>query len=128
MHRTRLLVLCSVFLAGMFVAGLWTGTRWKNSRDVQMRLPLGPGREVIVAVWTLRKVYIDKDYNHSAAIVLTDQPLRISMWYQDTQVARIRQLMEVHVPSWPLAMIAVGLWMITLCLWRVDRRRRERPG
>ncbi len=86
-------------------------------------VPVAPGREIDVNIWNREKVYIDKSYNHSASTTLNG--VTLGVWYQDTSLAHMRQLVVTPLPEWPL--LAMAATLVGFTAWRL-RQLLAGPG
>jgi len=110
-------------VAGLLTLGLWATERLWRPNDLILTIPVAPGREIRVMTWTITRVYIDKEYNHSAFFNLPQRPLMLSLWYYDRRAVTMAELIVLHIPGWPLGVAAAVLLSYAAALWWIPARR-----
>lgn len=129
----QLLVRARVILFGLAVwialtNGLvWAGSRVGSSGRTHFDIPAGPGRSIHVHIgdrmWQDSYGYrTGQEY----AVQPVFKPLRVALWYRIHPGWQGRRLLVAHLPTWPLAPLALGLAaMALLTVWPANRLIRQ---
>ena len=108
-----ILAACGYALLALLVGGTET---LAQTRSTVIMLPLAPGRELDVNVWTQEGRFFSEDLDRGALRVARPQ-LTIAIWYHHRTMATARRLLLFKVPTWPLAALAVSAALAGVCLW-----------
>ncbi len=116
-HDGRSLACYGMVLLALIFAGLWVCAGWWPTFGATMASPVGPGHEIVVNIWTPGPTYVSSDFDHASLNPVVG-PLMVMIWHQNSRTTSMTALATLHLPSWPLLAIAVGIGLGTARLWR----------
>jgi hypothetical protein len=108
-----MLVACGYALIALLAGGT---ELLAQTRSMVVALPITPGRELDLNVWTQEGRFFTDDLDHGTLRVARPQ-LTVAIWYHHRTMGTARRLFLLKVPIWPLAALAGGAALVAVCLW-----------
>jgi hypothetical protein len=111
-----------MLVLALLVCALWVYTTLVTpERGTALALPIAPGRELHISMWSREERFTTEEYLYSDSVIV-DVPLSVMVRLYDRHTISLRYLFTVRLPTWPLLVIAVVL--VAIGIWS----RKLRPG
>ncbi len=104
-----------MIVLALLVCALWAYTTLViPERGTALALPIAPGRELHISMWSREERFTTEEYFHSDSVIV-DGPLTVMVRLYNLNTISLRYLFTVRLPTWPLLVIAVvlvgiGIW------------------
>ncbi len=111
-----------MLVLAVLVCALWVYTTLITpERGTALALPIAPGRELHISMWSREERFTTEEYLYSDSVIV-DVPLTVTVRLYERHTISLRHLFTVRLPTWPLLVIAVVLGAVGI--WS----RKLRPG
>jgi hypothetical protein len=126
LRRALLFLAVCCTLVYLVVAG--SASR-RFQRGHSLIIPVAPGRAVVVDVWPVAVLgdrFSPYSWSYSYSDLATNDRWA-GIWYQNTVAGSRWRLLAFSLPTWPLSVAMVGIWLLlgaTIVWPRLKRRSR----